>query len=38
MFSAGYLSATGSLSLNNVQPVYLGLTATVNSHVVGEIS
>ena len=36
MFSAGYLTASGNITISTVDPVFLGLTATSSNRVVGS--
>jgi hypothetical protein len=36
MYNAGYLSATGSINIPNVSPMFLGLTTATTSRVVGD--
>jgi hypothetical protein len=38
MYSAGYLSATGTVSIQAVVPMYLGMSAVTSSRVVGDMS
>lgn len=38
MYSAGYLSATGTVTILPVVPMFLGMSATTTSRVVGDVS